>query len=222
PRQPGAWRDGPPSRGRICRVSPRQGERSRKRRDLRQVRRRAFRSRCASPVRPAPRGLRGACRRTRLLEARGRSQHGSAWRIPQDDGARLPHVSPRRRHAAPERGRLQPSRVLGHRRLALRQASLFRRTPDRPVRAEHAAITRLGAQQRAAARTCVEKLAGAGGHRLALAVPALRAGDYRLACGILQRSYEPFTTLIWLSTDLTPATLEAALSARLRSAAFAA
>src|SRR5436309_1453649 len=35
-------------------------------------------------------------------------------------------------------------------------------------------------------------------------------------------SYEPFTTLIWLSTDRTPSTLEATLSARLRSAAVAA
>src|SRR5205807_2545913 len=49
----------------------------------------------------------------------------------------------------------------------------------------------------------------------------LRLMPARLAASAIF-SYEPFTTLISFSTDLTPMTLKATLSARLRSAAFAA
>jgi len=83
------------------------------------------------PGRDAPALFDGSSRpasaggRTRLLDARGRSEHVPARRVPQDGGAGLPHVSPRRRHAAPERGRLQPSRLLRHRRLALSRLYCF-------------------------------------------------------------------------------------------------
>jgi Phenazine biosynthesis-like protein len=48
------------------------------------------------------------------------------------------------------------------------------------IRAKHAAVTRLGAQQRFALRALVEILAGVGGHGLGTLLTASRAGNDRL------------------------------------------
>src|SRR3546814_2175235 len=57
---------------------------------------------------------------------------------------------------------------------------LPRRTWDRAVRAEHAAVTRLGPKHGATAGTVVEPLAGVGRHRLGGRTATERAGDRRL------------------------------------------
>ena len=62
--------------------------------------------------------------------------------------------------------------------------NLDRRTRHRPVRTEHAAITRLGFEYRVAALALVEPLAGIRGHPLSLDVPAHRAGQCRIEYGL--------------------------------------
>lgn len=49
---------------------------------------------------------------------------------------------------------------------------LYRRTGDRPIRAEHATVARFGSKQRRALFAFVEELAGVRGHRLAFGVTA--------------------------------------------------
>jgi hypothetical protein len=57
---------------------------------------------------------------------------------------------------------------------------LHRRARQRTVRAEHAAVAALLAQQRAARRAFVEEPAGIRGHRLARDVPARRTPEIGL------------------------------------------
>lgn len=61
---------------------------------------------------------------------------------------------------------------------------LDRRAGDRTKRAEHAAISRFRAQQRATALALVEELAGIGWHFLGLSIAALWAGYLRAPCGV--------------------------------------
>ena len=56
---------------------------------------------------------------------------------------------------------------------------LHRRTRDRAIGAEHAAIAGLGFQSYATTPAVVEELAGVNGHRLDRAMPALRTGQGR-------------------------------------------
>ena len=62
---------------------------------------------------------------------------------------------------------------LGH----LATGTLDRRTRDRAVRTEHAAVTRLGFETRAAAAAVIEEPAGAGWHGLNGLMTAVRASD---------------------------------------------
>ena len=62
---------------------------------------------------------------------------------------------------------------LGH----LATATLDRRTCDRAVRTEHAAVTRPGFETRAAAAAVIEEPAGAGWHGLNGLMTAVRASD---------------------------------------------
>src|SRR3546814_20051564 len=57
---------------------------------------------------------------------------------------------------------------------------LPRRTGARAVRAEHAAVSRLGPKHGATSDTVVEPLAGVGRHRLGARTATERAGDRRL------------------------------------------
>src|SRR3984885_7674103 len=62
-------------------------------------------------------------------------------------------------------------------RAAARLCELNRRTHDGPVRTEHAAIPRLGAQQRTTACALVEKYARVSGHRFHRLVSAMRTSQ---------------------------------------------
>jgi hypothetical protein len=64
-----------------------------------------------------------------------------------------------------------------HQLVAATLVLLNRRAGDRPIRTEHAAITRLRAQQRAADAALIKKLAGIGWHDLGLCRAAVRTGD---------------------------------------------
>ncbi len=62
---------------------------------------------------------------------------------------------------------------------AVATSDLLGRAGCRPVRAEHAAVARRGAQQYGAAFALIEELAGIGRHRFFLAMAALRTADSR-------------------------------------------
>lgn len=123
------------------------------------------------------------------------------------DGEPPRHCCDATRHAA------HP--VAGRESAAALARRLHWRTWDIAVRAEHAAVTCLWAQQRVAARALVEELAGMRRHFEGLGEPALGTGERRSClhggAGCLPRAHFGTTVAVYLSVA-TAAIIRAAVT----------